>query len=197
MPPTLYFVPRTRSTRPRWLLEELGIPFEMVRMEPADTKKPEYMKVHPLGKVPALVDDGVPMFESAALCMYLADRYGDGRLAPPPNSTSRGEYYQWIVFAMATVEPQVSRFSDLKKSGAEASELDKVKATAHSVLSVLDRALAGREFIVGGAFTAADVVVGSVAGWAKSLGLTDGLEALNGYVVQMLSRPAARKARES
>src|SRR5215216_2978564 len=115
----LYFVPRTRSLRPRWLLEELGVPYELVRLESADTKTPEYLAVHPLGRVPALVDDGVALFESAALYLHLADKYGEGKMAPAPGTIERGLYYQWILFASASLEPHLSRISALRGSDGD------------------------------------------------------------------------------
>src|SRR5947207_15156799 len=101
----LFYVPQTRSFRPRWLLEELGVPYELVKMTAAQTKTPEYLAVHPLGKVPALQDDGVTIFESAAIIAHLADKFG---LAPKAGTAQRGLYYQWIIFAMATLEPAVA-----------------------------------------------------------------------------------------
>src|SRR5438094_29538 len=99
----LFCVPQTRSFRPRWMLEELGVPYELVRMTAAQTKTPEYLSIHPLGKVPALQEDGVTTFDSASIISHLADKFG---LAPPPGQ--RGAYYQWILFAMATLEPAVA-----------------------------------------------------------------------------------------
>lgn len=194
---TLYFVPRTRSSRPRWILEELGVPYEIVRMEAADTKKPEYLSVHPLGRVPALVEDGVTLFESAALCLHLADKYGDGKLAPPPGTSERALYYQWIFFAMASVEPYLSRFLSLRVSDGDAAEMEREAQAAREHLSVIEKALAGHEFIVGDRFTAADVVVASVCSWAKLMGLTETLPVCDAYAKRLLARPAAKRARDA
>jgi glutathione S-transferase len=195
---TLYYVPKTRSSRPRWILEEIGVPYELVRLEPADTKKAVYLAVHPLGKVPALVDDGVTLFESAALCLYLADKYGDGKLSPAPGTSERGLYYQWILFAMASIEPHLSRFNELRAaSNGDAAEREREAKSARDHLGVVERALAGHEFIVGDRFTAADVVLASVCSWAKLLGLTEGLPECDAYARRLLARPAAKRARES
>jgi glutathione S-transferase len=194
---TLYYVPRTRASRPRWILEELGVPYELIRLESADTKKPEYLSVHPLGKVPALVEDGVTLFESAALCLHLADKYGEGKLAPAPGTTERALYYQWILFAMASIEPHLSRYTQLRSSEGDAAEREREAKSIGEHLGLLEKALAGRQFIVGDRFTAADVVVASVCSWAKLLGLTGELPECDAYAKRLLARPAAKRARDS
>ena len=101
----LYYAPQTRAGRVRWMLEEIGAPYELVRldMSKGDHKKPEYMKIHPHGAVPALADGDLAMFESAAICAYLADKFPEKRLAPPVGTPPRGLYYQWMIYSMATL----------------------------------------------------------------------------------------------
>src|SRR5579859_6645904 len=96
----LYFAPGTRATRPRWMLEELGIPYEIVTvdLEAKENREPGYLRIHPLGRVPVLVDDEVTVFESIAICMYLAERHSERGLAPPVSSPLRAQYYQWLLF---------------------------------------------------------------------------------------------------
>ena len=105
----LHYAPKTRSTRPRWLLEELGLPYDLVRINLGEKqhKSAEYMKVHPLGLVPAMEIDGVKLIESTAMVGYLADKYPDKALAPALTSKDRASYWQWLVFATTTVEPSV------------------------------------------------------------------------------------------
>src|SRR5580700_2709800 len=105
----LYFAPRTRASRPRWLLEELGVPYELVRLDMAkkEHKEPSYLALHPHGAVPALTDGEVTIFESAAICLYLADKFPEKKLAPPVGSPARGLYYQWIIYGMATMEAPI------------------------------------------------------------------------------------------
>lgn len=193
----LYYVPMTRSMRPRWLLEELGVPYEIVRMERTETKSPDYRTIHPLGKVPALVDDGVTLFESAALCLHLADRYGDGKLAPTPGSTERALYYQWVLFAAASVEPHLSRLMLLRMSDGEAAQIEGEAQAAREHLTVIETALDGHEFIVGDRLTAADVVVAWACSWAKTMRLTETLPRCDAYAKRLLARPAARRARDA
>src|SRR5207253_1232227 len=105
-PVKLYFNAFSRAVRARWMLEELGVPHEIV---PFDFEKedPEYLKIHPLGMVPAVVDDGKPLFESSAIVMHYADKYPEKKLAPALGTYERALYYQWIFFTMTHLEPAV------------------------------------------------------------------------------------------
>ena len=91
----LYFAPRTRATRPRWMLEELGHPYTIIHvdLDAKENREPGYLRVHPLGRVPVLVDGDVTIFESIAICMYLADKYLERGLAPLVSSPLRGPYF--------------------------------------------------------------------------------------------------------
>src|SRR5687768_8158359 len=97
----LYFAPRTRSVRPRWLLEELGLPYELVKLDLSreEHRTPAHLGLHPLGDVPVLEDGEVTLFVSPAIILYLADRSPEKRLAPPMESPDRGPYLQWLLFA--------------------------------------------------------------------------------------------------
>src|SRR5438105_1904684 len=101
----LFYVPRTRSSRPRWLLEEMGVPFELVRLTPPDARKPEHLALHPLGHVPVLQDGDFTLFESAAISLYLAEKFPEKKMLPPPGTRERALVYQWLFYAMTEVEP--------------------------------------------------------------------------------------------
>src|SRR4051812_20596001 len=160
----LYYVPMTRSNRPRWMLEELGVPYELVRLDPkkGDNKTPEYLAINPTGKVPALVDGEVKMFESAAIVAYLGDKFGDEKLAPPAGSAERPAYYQWLFFGMTTLEQPVSLYakhsSTLPPEKRVAEVAEDAKAGVERALLALDRALADRQWLLR-SFSAADIVV--------------------------------------
>jgi glutathione S-transferase len=198
----LYFVPRTRATRPRWLLEELGVAYELVRLDPSkqENQTPAYLAVHPFGDVPALVDGDVTLFESSAICLYLADRFPEKHLAPPLGSTERGYYYQWMVFAEVSIEPVVMEFykhaqpEETKASPQLHEQLVKHRARMNEMLEVVDAALNGREFLVGGQFSAADLVMASILHFANTQKLLEGHPRLVEYVKRHTQRPAARKA---
>jgi glutathione S-transferase len=191
----LYVAPRTRATRPRWMLEELGLPYEIVTVDLAakENREPGYLRVHPLGEVPALVDGDVTVFESIAICMYLADRYSERGLAPSVSSPLRATYYQWLLFCPSRIEPAIARWAQHGGDVAEA-EREKARARFAEAAEVLTRVLATREHMLGDSFSTVDVIVGSNLNWARRVGLLDEHDVLSGYVDRLLGRPAARRA---
>jgi glutathione S-transferase len=202
-PMKLYFMPRTHATRPRWLLEELGVPYELVKLDPSkqENKTPAYLTVHPLGEVPALVDGDLTLFESSAICLYLADRFPEKHLAPPVGSSERGPYYQWMLFAEVSLEPVVmevykhEQLPEEKKASAHLQEdLARHRVRMNDVLNAIDTGLNGREFLVGGSFTAADVVMASILHLANMLKLLEGHPRLVEYVKLHTRRPAVMRA---
>jgi len=196
----LYYSPQTRAGRPRWLLEEIGAPYELVRldMHKGEHKRPEYMKIHPLGAVPALVDGDLALFESAAICMYLADKFPDKKLAPAVGTPARGLYYQWMFYSMATLEPPIlAVFLNtimLPEAERSAAAVEKARATFTDVARVLSSALDGRTFILGDQFSAADVMIGGMLAWAGFMGLLADHPSLQAYTKRLAERPAFQRA---
>lgn len=196
----LYYRPRTRAARPRWLLEELGVPYELVRLnaKKGETQTPEYLKIHPHGGVPALDDGGHVLMESGAICMYLADKYSEKGLAPPIGTPERGLYYQWMFYTMATLEPPLiditmhARF--LPEDKRDPKVLEAAREKAKVVSRILTGALSGKEFIVGDHFTAADVLLGAALSWGHFFGLSEGFPEIQSYVARMTARPAFQRA---
>jgi len=196
----LYHSPQSRSIRPRWLLEELGVPYELVRVNLAagDQKKPEYLKLNPNGAVPTLVDGDLVLWESAAICQYLADKYPEKGLAPKVGTAERGKYYQWIHYAMSGLEPPAVTIFMHAMQLPEAERVPQLVAGARAALGaalkVVDGALAGRTWLVGERFTAADVMVGSTIVWAQMMGMvgTD-LPNVQAYLGRLAERPAMQR----
>jgi glutathione S-transferase len=196
----LYYVPITRSFRVRWLLEEAGEPYELARISfrSGDHKRPEYLAVHPLGSVPALVDGDLTIIESNAICMHIADKHIAKGLAPPLGTPERAAYYQWMEYATATLEPLVDPAfhrglrakPDERASIATAEELSKLARAAAPVAAVIEK----QGFLAGPALTAADVVLGGVLQWADSVDLLRNLETLKGYLARLRERPAFARA---
>ena len=108
---TLYFSPASRSFTARWMLEEIGVPYrvETIDIRKGDQKRPDYLRLNPMGKVPALTDGDVVVTENPAICMYLADRYAYGTLAPKIDASERGAYLRWMVFDGRTRAGRVAR----------------------------------------------------------------------------------------
>jgi glutathione S-transferase len=197
----LYYSPQSRAARPRWLLEEIGAPYELVRLSLAtgDQRQPQYLAVNPNGTVPTLIDGELTLFESAAICQYLADKFPDKRLAPPLGTPARGLYYQWIHYAMSGLEPPaVTIFQHtIQKPEAERipALVTEAKKQLAASLRVVDRALAGRTNILGDQFTAADVMIGSTLAWAQMMGLLGSdLQAIPAYLGRLAARPAFQRA---
>jgi glutathione S-transferase len=195
----LYYVPKTRATRPRWVLEELGVPYDLVRLDPArsETRSPDHLGRHPLGHVPVLEDRGQFVFESGAICMHLADLFPEKRLLPPPGSVDRGLAYQWVLFAMTELEPPLVALSaEAKKPEADRNPAAVTAARDRfaKAVKVLDDVLQGRKFLLGEGFSVADVMVGATLAWARGLRLLEGVPAVEDYLGRLRDRPAWKRA---
>ena len=155
---TLYFAPATRATRIAFLLEELGVPWEKVTLDLSrrEHKAADYLALNPNGVVPTLQDGDTVVFESVAIAMYLADRYADQGLAPPPGSPLRGRYLSWMVWSMTTLEPPIGEVylerlkpAEQQSGAAIAAALERFRASAQ----VLGGELAGT-FLLGDSLSA-------------------------------------------
>lgn len=197
---TLYYAPQTRSVRPRWLLEEIGLPYEIVRLdlEAGDQKRADYLKINPNGTVPAIVDGDVVLFESGAICQYLADKDPAQRMAPAPGTPARASYYQWIHYAMSGLEPPAVAIFTHTILRPQPERMPAVAEEARprlaGALDVVDHALEAREFIVGDHLTAADVMIGSTAAWAMAFFRDTPRPNLSAYVTRLMGRPAYQRA---
>jgi len=198
---TLYHSPQSRSIRPRWLLEEIGAPYEVktLSLPDGDQKKPDYLKLNPNGAVPTLVDGDLVLWESAAICQYLADKFPDKRLAPPVGTPERGKYYQWIHYAMSGLEPAAVTIFLHTIQRPEADRVpalvNEAKERLSAAVKVVDDAVAGREWILGSQFTAADVMVGSTLAWCQMMGmLGDQSPNAAAYLGRCAARPAFQRA---
>jgi glutathione S-transferase len=187
----LYYSPNTRAGRVRWLLEELGVPYEIARVDPA-AKSRDFLDASPLGKVPAMRIDGAPMIESTAMLIYLADRFAERGLAPGLSDPLRIPYLQWHAYVPAALEPPVL---ELFKTADEPAKASTHKRVAQ-VLGVIERVLTdGREYLLGDQFTAVDCALGQVIGWARTAEQLGPHPALTEYGRRVAARPAAKRAR--
>ena len=194
---TFYTNPMSRGRIARWMLEEVGEPYETVLLDYGTTmKSADYLAVNPMGKVPAIKHGDMVVTEGAAICAYLADAFPEKGLAPPHGSPLRAPYYRWLFFAAGPVEAAVTG----KSLGLLAPEDKKMMAGYGSfddTMAALERAVGGDgPYICGDQFTAADVYVGSQIGWGLMFGSIDKRPAFTEYVGRLQSRPAARRAAE-
>ncbi|MGO9489423.1 MAG: glutathione S-transferase family protein [Solirubrobacteraceae bacterium] len=182
-----------RPVRAAWTLEELGQPYELVKMTTEEGGGAEHLGRHPLGRVPVLEDDEGFVFESAAICLHLADLYPEAGLIPPPGSHDRALVYQWACFAPAELEPPLIESAIHAQSDPErsAKARGKFDAGADAVASALGQ----REFLVGDGFTVADVMVGTALAFTARVGFAEELpENIGGYIARLAQRPAYQRA---
>jgi glutathione S-transferase len=191
-----YTHPMSRGRIVRWMLEELGQPYRTELMDYATTlKAPPYLAINPMGKVPAIRHGDVVVTESAAICAYLADAFPQAGLAPPAQSPLRGPYYRWLFFAAGPLESLVIA----KALNVVVPPERKGMAgwgSAEDVMTALESAVEGREYILGDRFSAADVYVGAHIGWSLQFGAIERREPLVRYAERLQSRPASVRARE-
>jgi glutathione S-transferase len=189
----LYWAPQTRSSRIVWMLEEAGVDYAIetvdIRAEPRQDSK-AFLAASPMGKVPALSDGDVAMSESAAICLYLADRYCAGELAPAVDDNERGRFLYWMFFTPAVIEPSMAE----KFNGIEPSPARNAWGSFELMLQTLQRALEGKAWLLGDRFSAADVMVGSSVVFMRMFKMLPEAPALNAYADRCLERPAYRKA---
>ena len=191
-PPRLYYMPRTRSSRVLWLLEELGERYELTDIPGVQRQSVEHLRRHPLGRVPALeLGDGTTMFESAAICLQLADLNPAAGLIPPLGSSERALVYQWVLFAVAELEAPLFRWiRELGEGTTESVARERFTQAAGAIESALD----ARDWLLDSQFTVADVMCASVLQGANSRELLAPWPGLEAYVQRSESRPAYARA---
>lgn len=189
----LFWHPRTRAARAAWLLEEAGLAYERVFVDIADAdaeRPPVFLAASPMGKVPALQDGDVRMADSAAICMYIADRYPAAGLAPAVDHPHRGMYLYWMIYSPGVIEPAMSeRFAGVAPNRYSAGWGD-----FDSMIKTLEAGLAPGPWLLGERFSAADVMVGSAAHFMQMFNVLPDSPVLGAYIDRCLARPAWQAA---
>ena len=197
---TLYEYGPTRSARCRWVLQELGVPFEAVEIDlgAGQHRSPEYLAINPFGRIPALVHGDLTLFESVAICLHLANTFPEGGLLPEPGSRERALHDQWLMFCTNELEQPLWRtHRHLRLHPVERRILADVwaaRAEFAKATDVLAATLDGRQHLVGDRLTVADVVLGYTLGWSTWYGLLADSPVLQRYLAGLLARPACPKA---
>jgi glutathione S-transferase len=191
-----YTHPMSRGRIARWMMEEVGKPYRAEVMEyAASMKSPAYLAINPMGKVPALKHGEVVVTEAAAICAYLADAFPELGLAPPLGDPRRGPYFRWMFFAAGPMEGAMAA----RALGAEVKPEQKrmVGWGDHAdLMRGLESAVAGRDYIAGDTFSAADVYVGSSIIWGMQFGSIEKRPVFEAYAARLQSRPAYIRATE-
>ena len=186
--------PMSRGQIVRWMLEEVGAPYETHILDSKSTMKaPDYLAINPMGKVPAIRHGGTVVTEVAAICCYLADAFPDAGLAPPLDR--RGDYYRWLFFSAGPVEAAFSN----KAAGFEVPPERRAMfgyGTFDLAIDTLEKAVSGKDYIAGDRFSAADLYVGSQIGFMLQFGLLEPRAAFSDYVARVTDRPAYARAKK-
>ena len=196
----LFYTPRTRAHRPRWLLEELGLSYQLEYVDIFSGKSMlrDYRRIHPHGSVPAIEINGKVMFESGAICHWLTEQFPEHKLAPALDDPLRREYEQWMFYAPGTMEPpyMVAAMHDyiLPEKRRVPEIVPWAKKQYGFVLKVLEKELKNRDYIVGDRFTTADIMIGTYLIWSDKY--LEQFEALQAYTQRLLERPACQRATE-
>jgi glutathione S-transferase len=191
---TLYHASPSRSSIVRWMLEEIGEPYDihLLRLMEGDQAKPDYLAVNPMGKVPALKHGDVVVTEAAAICTYLADEFPQARLNVPIGDPRRGLYLKWLFFGPGCVEPAITDRAFPRKEEPRRSMLG--YGDFDTVMNVLANAVAKGPYLMGEQFTAADVVLGSTLRWGMMFNLLPKRPEFVDYVARLETRPALQRA---
>jgi glutathione S-transferase len=196
----LHFAPNSRAGRIVWLLEELGLEYEVNRMDfhPKDLKSEEHRERHPLGRVPVLDDGDVSIFESGAIVEYVMARHGDGGLKPEVNAPEFPEYLQWFHYCEGMVMPPMNTVVVhtmlLPPDRRDATVLAQAKKLLGRAIAPVNEALEGRDYLIGN-FSAADVMLGHSLFMSNRFGeVSDEMANIKSYLGRIEARPAFQKA---
>jgi glutathione S-transferase len=193
---TFYTHPQSRGRVIRWMLEEVGAPYETVVLGyMASMKGADYLAINPMGKVPAIRHGDTVVTETAAICAYLADAFPDAGLAPAAGSRLRGTYYRWLFFAAGPVEAAVTNKAlKVEPTGEQRAFVG--YGSFDAAIDNLENALRPGPYICGEAFTAADLYVGAQIGYGMMFGSIEKRPIFEDYFGRLQARPAAIRARE-
>lgn len=199
----LYWCPQTRSSRAVWMLEEVGVDYELVRVDVTKPERsPEHLAASPMGKVPALEDGDVKMWDSASICLYVADRYASGRLAPSLDDPLRARFVQWLIYAPGMIEPAM--FEAGLRTVVPAEHQEEAFNPGRlgwgsfaQTIKTWEEGLGEHPWILGDTFSAADVMLGSSAVFLRMFGMLPESPVLEAYADRCLERESYKQAMEA
>lgn len=202
--PKLYYYPKNASLVAHFVLEELEIDFELVLVDRKTNahKSADYLSLNPTGRIPALVDGDLVLFESAAICLYLCEQYSDSALLPRGSCTERALFFQWLLYLTSTVQSEMMLyFYPEKHTNAEGNvggiaAVQEQRITA--MFALLDETLASRQFLVGSDLSVCDLFLLMLSFWADDFSRPPlSFQNLRRYLRSLVLRPALRKVCEN
>jgi glutathione S-transferase len=191
---TLYHAAPSRSSIVRWMLEEIGEPYDLhlLNLAAGEQHKPDYITINPMGKVPALKHGDTVITEAAAICTYLADEFPAAKLNVPIGDPRRGVYLKWLFFGPGCIEPAITDRAFPRKEEPRRGALG--YGDFDTVMDVAAKAVAKGPYLMGEQFTAADVVVGSTLRWGMMFNILPKRQEFVDYVARLEQRPALQRA---
>ena len=191
---TLYHASPSRSSVTLWMLEELGVPYDikLLKLSEGDQLKPDYLAINPMGKVPALKHRDTVITEAAAICTYLADEFPQAKLNVPVGTPRRGLYLKWLFFGPGCFEPAVIDRAAPRKEEARRGMLG--YGTFETTMDTVAKAIAQGPWLMGDQFTAADVIIGANIRWGTMFKLVPERPEFSAYAARIAARPAAQRA---
>ena len=191
---TLYHAAPSRSSIARWMLEELGEPYDLhvLSLANGEQRAPDYLAVNPMGKVPTLKHGDTVITEAAAICTYLADEFPQARLNVPVGDPRRGTYLRWLFFAPSCIEPAITDRAFPRKEEPRRGMLG--YGDFDTVMAVVAAAVEPGPYLMGEQFTAADVVLGSTLRWGMMFGILPKRPEFVAYVGRLEERPTLKRA---
>jgi glutathione S-transferase len=188
----LYYNPRSRATIAKWMLDECGADYEIVNvdLQKREQKSPAFLAINPAGKLPALVDGRARIFENAAICLYLADKYPQAHLAPARGTPEYGRYLSLMVYSTSQLEPAMGdTLLRLRSNNSARGWTDFERAK-----DAVERELGYGPYLFGAQFTAADVMIGSIFIYQRLWTQRgSGRQKIDSYVDRLLARPKVMK----
>ena len=191
----LYFYPGNASLAPHIMLEELGADYELVLVDRSQdaNKAPEYLALNPSGRIPTLIDGDQVLFETGAICLHIADKYPQSGLAPAVGTSERSEFHKWLFYMATTIQPEILLYYYGDRHAVDDAGAAAVKAAAEARLggmyTILDEALAGKDYLMGDKFTLLDAYLYMVSRWGRFLASPpNGYPALGPYLSRLSER---------
>jgi glutathione S-transferase len=188
----LYHHPFSRAAGTLWMLEEVGVPYELrfVDLLTGQQKLPDILALNPMGKLPILTDGTALITESAAIGLYLADRYAPGRLAPRLDDPRRGTYLRWSLFAPGVIEPGLLA----KAAGWTYKEGQAGWGNHEAMIAAMQGALSDRDYLLGNEFSMSDVIFGGTVRFMLMFKMLEPLPVFVAYAERLAARPALKRA---
>lgn len=187
----LYFNPQSRAQIAKWMLDECGVAYEtvLIDFQKREHKSSEFLKINPAGKLPALVDGDARVFECAAICLYLGDKFSRANLAPAIDAPERGRYLSLMVYATSQLEPAMGD----ALLGGQPVTAQRGWTDFETAKDVVEKELGDGRYLFGDWFTAADVMIGSMFIWKRLFTAKPDRQKLDAYVDRLLARPKAMR----